>query len=342
MNEKDYRRLSSIVAGEKIIRPVFIDKLEEKKTKGGLGDPYVRFTVSDSESSIMANKFRMKDRRPVTTELLDAIGIKEGDIVMMELEKTGDGFVNVGGMGPNTDLDVTLKDFAQKAEGDAEERFSRVIEILRSVSDERKASYGENAPISEIAIKLFLDNRTALTWSAAAELMHSEKAGGLMEHTEAMVQHALMLCEVYPDMDKELLVTAAALHDIGKIVELETNSIGRAKYTTEGIALGHIVISYTLVDRFVIQYPGVYPKERVLLLESLLLSHHGVKEFGSPVEPIVKEAFMLYYIDAMDAKYHEMKKANNGLRPGEISPGKPMGIGHRIYRPADEQTGETV
>ena len=66
----------------------------------------------------------------------------------------------------------------------------------------------------------------------------------------------------------------------------------------------------------------------------MILSHHGKKEYGCPVEPIIKEAYMLYYIDDMDAKYHEMNKAIENLEPGEISKEwRVPGIDHKVYRP---------
>lgn len=72
-------------------------------------------------------------------------------------------------------------------------------------------------------------------------------------------------------------------------------------------------------------------------MKSMILSHHGLKEYGSPIEPIIKEAYMLYFIDNMDAKYHEMKNASEKLSEGEISPNKVLGIGHRIYRPIGDE-----
>ena len=294
MLEKDYRRVDSLTTGESYTRPVFITKMEEKVTLGGKGKPYVSFTISDSECTITANKFQMKDGRPITVSLLESFGITENSIVMMELTKNEKGFVNVEGLGPNTDPEVSLEDFAQKAEGSAEDRYNRILSILCGLSKERKLLLGnENPTISDLGIALYKEYEESLKWSAAAEIMHSEKAGGLMEHTEAMVRISVGLCSVYPDLDKELLVTAAALHDIGKVIELNTSPLGRAEYTPEGVALGHIVIGYTLVDRLVHSNPGVYPKERVLLQESLILSHHEIKEYGSPVEPIVKELCLL-------------------------------------------------
>ena len=336
MREKDYRRINSVVSGETITRPVYVEKLIQKETKNK--DPYVEFHICDSDSSAKMNKFQCKDGRPVTIELLNSYGIVENSIIMMEIGRSRDGkFYEVVSMGPNTDMDVVLQDFAHVCDGDAKERFDNICSILLSVSEERKYLYGEENTLSDLAISLLKEYEEQICWSAAAEIMHSEKAGGLMEHTEAMVRNAVSLCKVYPDLDKDLLVSGTALHDIGKIGELITNDLGSATYTPVGIAIGHIVLGYTFVDRYVEKNKGVYPDERIMLLETLILSHHGKKEYGSPIEPVIPEAYMLNYIDMIDATYHEMKNAKNNINPGEISPdNKVPGIGHRIYHPKEE------
>lgn len=335
MKEKDYRRINSVALGETIKRPVYLEKLIQKETKNK--DPYVEFHVCDSDSTAKMNKFKCRDGRPVTIDLLKSYGIVENSVIMMEIGRSKDGkFFEVVSMGPNTDMDVKVQDFAHVCEGDAKERFDNICSILSSISEERKKLYGEENTLSDLAIRLFKEYEERICWSAASEVMHSEKAGGLLEHTEAMVRNAVLICNVYPDLDKDLLVAGTALHDIGKIEELFTNELGLASYTPEGIALGHIVLGYTMVDRYVQKNIGVYPNERIMLLNTLILSHHGKKEYGSPVEPVVPEAFTLNYIDMMDAIYHEMKKANNNIEPGEISPdNKVLGIGHRIYRPKE-------
>lgn len=190
MREKDYRRINSVVLGETIIRPVYVEKLVQKETKNK--DPYVELHVCDSDSTAKMNKFQCEDGRPVTIELLNSYGIVEKSIIMMEIGRSKDGkFYEVVSMGPNTDTDVVLKDFAHVCEGDAKERFNNICAILSSVSEKRKYLYGEDNTLSDLAISLFKEYEEKICWSAAAEVMHSEKAGGLMEHTEAMVRNAV-------------------------------------------------------------------------------------------------------------------------------------------------------
>ena len=334
MVEKDYKRLNSLDIGETLTRPVFLDKLVDCKTRKG--DPYVKFTISDSENSVDANMFCYKQHRSVTVEMLQDDGIKPLNIIQVTISKNEKGFLNVEAVSQNNDPDVVLQDFAHKVEGSSDERYESILSALTSVSEERKYLYcDDSATISDLVIALYRKYEKEIKWSAAAKIMHSEMAGGLLEHTEAMVRSALKVCEVYPDLDKELLVAGAALHDIGKIEELNTNPLGRANYTPQGIGIGHCVLGYTYIDREVQENPGKYPEERVFLLKSLILSHHGKKEYGAPIEPIVIEGYVLFCIDEMDAKYHEMKKATDEIKAGTISDKNALGINHLIYRPEE-------
>ena len=338
MNDKRNRKVNSLGKNESITRPVFISSMEEKRKDGGKGDPYVSFKFCDSITSVDANMFQFENNCVATIDALEKLGIKPESLVTVTLTKNAKGFVNVSGISTNVDPEVTLKDFAQVTEGSAEERYNNIIDILGKVSEERKYLMDcDNGTISDLAMVFYSQHKQELLWSAAAEMMHSENAGGLMEHTEAMVRNAIKLCEVYPDLDKELLVTAAALHDIGKLEELSTDMLGHASYTAKGIGLGHILLGTMYIDRIVQKEPERYPLERVFLLESTLASHHGKKEWGSPVEPITIEGFMLSFIDQMDAKYHEVKREINTLQPGMISiSSRPLGIDHRVYRTMEE------
>ncbi len=335
MNERDYTPLRKIKNGETCTRPVMLMSMVEKTTSNG--DPYVSFTICDSESSSMANKFKCGEG-VLTLELVKSKGYEPGQVLMMKLSRNEKGYLNVDGFGPNTDSDVTVQDFAHRCDGDPVERFNNIIKILEDVAFETRYLSGEvKETLCDLALALLRENEDKICWAAAAEKMHSEKAGGLMEHTEAMVRTAIAICDVYPDLDKDLLVAGTAIHDIAKIEEMNTDEIGHVTYTFPGIAIGHIVLGYSYIDRYYINHKDDYSEERVILLKSMILSHHGKKEYGSPIEPITTEAYFLNLIDNMDALYHEMKKAKDNIEPGEISPdNRVLGINHRIYRPTYE------
>lgn len=145
---------------------------------------------------------------------------------------------------------------------------------------------------------------TAYRLAPAAKSMHHAFIGGLLEHVLSLMG----LCEVtsahYPQVDRDLLYTGAFLHDIGKIHEL---SYARSfSYTTSGQLLGHMVIELGMVADKIRGLPG-FPEDLKILLEHLLISHHGEYEFGSPKLPMCPEALLLHYMDDLDSKMESMR-----------------------------------
>jgi 3'-5' exoribonuclease len=150
----------------------------------------------------------------------------------------------------------------------------------------------------------------------AAMTMHHAYLGGLLEHIVSMIGLAHAVAVHYPDLDPDLLVAGVVLHDIGKIDELHyTRGIS---YSTEGRLLGHIMIGVSLVHEKIRAIPG-FPAPLGVLVEHLILSHHGSHEFGSPSLPLTCEALALHFIDDMDGKMAGVR-ASLELPTGERAP----------------------
>ncbi|MGD9159977.1 MAG: HD domain-containing protein [Desulfobacteraceae bacterium] len=133
----------------------------------------------------------------------------------------------------------------------------------------------------------------------AAKNFHHGYIGGLLEHTLSVCRLAVHVHEQYPELDGDLLVTGAFLHDIGKIREF---SYGRTiDYSDEGRLLGHLVLGVLMLEE---KLTGLkkFPVETALCLKHMILSHHGEYDFGSPKRPKFLEAFVLHLIDDLDAK----------------------------------------
>jgi 3'-5' exoribonuclease len=133
----------------------------------------------------------------------------------------------------------------------------------------------------------------------AAKRFHHSYLGGLLEHTLSVCQMARQVAEHYPQLDRDLLLTAAFLHDIGKMRELKFDL--KIDYTDEGRLIGHVVLSTIMVDERLREIKN-FPQELAIRLKHLILSHHGNYEFGSPKRPKFLEAFALHLIDDLDAK----------------------------------------
>ena len=148
----------------------------------------------------------------------------------------------------------------------------------------------------------------------AAVSIHHEYSSGLLMHSLSMADLASFLCPIY-DCDYDILITGCLLHDMGKIIELEGPIV--YKYSLEGKLLGHISIMCAEIRKAAEDLK--ITSEVPLLLEHMILSHHGQPEFGSPVMPLTKEALLLSLIDNLDSKMVVVNKAIADIEPGNFS-----------------------
>jgi 3'-5' exoribonuclease len=136
--------------------------------------------------------------------------------------------------------------------------------------------------------------------------MHHAFIGGLLEHVVGLCALARLLATQYTELDVDLLLTAAMLHDVGKLDELcYERAIG---YTTEGQLLGHIVMELETVSRAMDGIPG-FPAPLKTVVQHMLISHHGEYEFGSPKLPMIREAMVFHYMDNLDSKMAAVRAA---------------------------------
>ncbi len=162
----------------------------------------------------------------------------------------------------------------------------------------------------------------------AAVSIHHEYSSGLLMHSISMADLANYLCPIY-DCDHDLMITGCLLHDMGKIIELEGPIV--YKYSTEGKLLGHISIMAAELRKAADELK--IKSEVPLLLEHMVLSHHGQQEFGSPVMPLTKEALLLSLIDNLDSKMVVVNKAVADVEPGNFS-NKVFSLDNRsFYKP---------
>ena len=139
--------------------------------------------------------------------------------------------------------------------------------------------------------------------SPAAKAMHHAYLGGLLEHTVSVTRLLGRVCDHYPRLDRDLLVTGAILHDIGKLEEFSCHL--QLDYTDAGRLLGHVVLGVQRVQEKINNIKG-FPPDLSLALQHLMVSHHGEYEFGSPKRPKTLEAFALNYADDLDAKINHV------------------------------------
>lgn len=134
----------------------------------------------------------------------------------------------------------------------------------------------------------------------AAIIVHHAYRGGLLEHTLGVMKLCKSIGQLYPDINKDLLIVGAAIHDVGKIYEYKIEPYGIER-TTEGELIGHIVLGAKMINDWAEKIPG-FPKKDLYHLTHMVLSHHGELEWGSPTLPKTLEAVILHHADDLDSK----------------------------------------
>jgi len=193
--------------------------------------------------------------------------------------------------------EIEPADFYAHTEANVDELWARLRELGASVTDPWLRQLLDSVLDDEAIAPL-------LRRAPAAKSMHHAFLGGLLEHVVSLCELCCVVAGRYPEANRDLLLTGAMLHDIGKIYELSyERSLG---YTVEGQLLGHIVIASEIVGRKTKEIPG-FPAELAVLVRHMILSHHGHYEFGSPKLPMFREAVMLHYLDDLDSKMGAMR-----------------------------------
>ena len=172
--------------------------------------------------------------------------------------------------------------------------------------------------LKAIVLAIIDDKKDKLVTYPAALRLHHAIVGGLMYHTMSIVRMAEEICKIYPNINKDLLLSGAILHDVAKTWELETAQSGLASgYSTEGELIGHLVKGAMYVEETAKKL-GI-SGEKVTLLEHMILSHHGVPEYGAAVRPMFLEAEILSTLDSLDATIYEINNAIDGVEKGGFS-----------------------
>jgi 3'-5' exoribonuclease len=195
------------------------------------------------------------------------------------------------------DHEVEFSDYFPCSERDSGEMFDELRGIIVGI---------ENVHLRSLLELIFEDSKLCDLYKVApaAKTIHHACRGGLLEHVLSLCALSKLVGGHYPKVDTGLLITGVILHDIGKIEELAYDrSFG---YSSEGQLLGHIVLGLRLITSKLESLPDFPPKLRVLV-EHMLISHHGELEFGSPKVPLFPEALLLHHLDNLDSKMNAMR-----------------------------------
>ncbi len=320
--------LNQALATQPSVRAILHVQVEvcERRTTKGEGKPYYELGINDGSAPAMT--MRIWSDHPAFTFCL---GINSS----ADLKARAHPFVAVEGtfsksnFGPESKdcvlRNLTAEEAAAALAGSPER--AEKIEGLFNAMKEMVESFSDPL-LKDLCVRLLATYGAQIKRAAAARGNHHARRGGLVEHTVMMMRGADALCAVYTHLDRSLLIAGALWHDIGKIVEnqYEPDGFGMP-FTVRSELYGHIAIGMQILgmlwrmmcEKQAEWVPGSREQFRIDCVAHMILSHHGEKAFGSPIEPAFPEAQVLHYLDQIDAKLEMMRGCYETAKPiGEM------------------------
>jgi 3'-5' exoribonuclease len=275
----------------KVIISSFVVAIKQVKPKKS-GEPYLALTLADRSGHIEA---KMWDN---VADSIDAFEQDQFVKVKGLVNRFSRRFqLTIYKLRRLEESEVDFADYLPTTTKDIDELWFVLSEFVQGFAD----------PHLKALVRAFMDDpeiAAAYRCAPAAKTLHHAYIGGLLDHVVSLFRSSDLICRNYPQINRDLLLTGAFLHDIGKIHELTYN---RAfSYTTRGQLLGHMVIELEMLQAKLQLLPD-FPQELKTLVEHLIISHHGEYEFGSPKLPMFPEALMLHYLDDLDSKMESMR-----------------------------------
>jgi 3'-5' exoribonuclease len=283
---------SQITDGQAIEDPFLVKNMNRAETR--TGKPYLMLTLADRSGEIEARLWENVETFVAACEpgsLVQICGQAQAYRGMLQIK--------IESVLPVNKNAVDMGLFLQGSKRNIEKMGKDIKALAKTVTE----------PFCrKLLLKIFNDSSFSAEFqqAPAAKSMHHAYPGGLLEHTLTVTQLAEMLADFYPALDRDLLVTGALLHDIGKTKELTSES-HIIDYTDRGRLVGHLVIGAEMIHD-AISTIADFPADLAARLTHLILSHHGRYEFGSPALPMISEAFVLHFLDDLDAKLNFMDR----------------------------------
>lgn len=279
------RYIGELREGENVNDIYFCKVKQILKTKAGKS--YYSMTLQDKTGTIDAKVWDLSNAIE-HFDAMDYIAIV-GQITSFQ----GNLQLNISRIRRASDGEYNVDDYMPMTKKNREEMYKEVVALVDSVKEEH---------LNKLLKMFFVEDKDwvkKFVNHSAAKSVHHGFIGGLLEHTLGVAKMCDYMASNYPIINRDLLITAALFHDIGKLDELASFPIN--DYTDEGNFLGHIYMGAEVIGEKVKEIPG-FPKALELELKHCILAHHGELEFGSPKKPAIVEAMALNFADNADAK----------------------------------------
>ena len=296
----------SMVADIKQGQPVDgIFVVMSKRLNEGKNGPYLALKLMDRTGEIEGriwenaqdadNTFEQKDFVYIKGDALSWQGLTQ--VKISEITRLTDGDL------ADKDMDMTL--FMPATTKNRQGLWLNLLKFIKNIK----------TPLYKSLLSgLFHDKQTinAFADAPAAKNLHHAYLGGLLEHCVSVARLADVVSNLYPHLNRDLLITAAILHDIGKIDEF-TFASPPIDYSSKGRLLGHSMLGLATINKVTAELGLDEDAQELMTLQHLILSHHGQREFGAPILPMMEEAIVLHMIDDLDAKLNYLGSLKSGI-----------------------------
>src|SRR5205814_863394 len=288
---KDFFIHDCAVQQNKVITSTFVVVSKQVKPKKS-GEPYLALTLGDRTGQIEG---KMWDN---VEEVLDAF--EQDDFLKIKglINKYKQRFqLTIHKLRKLRETEIDYSDYLPKTTKDIDELWQTLTNFVAGF---------ENLHLKALVQAFMADPVIAAAYrnAPAAKTLHHAYIGGLLDHVVSLFRSCDLMCRNYPHVNRDLLLTGAFFHDIGKIHELTYNR--SFSYSTKGQLLGHLIIELEMLQAKLATLPA-FPEELKTLVEHMIISHHGQYEFGSPKLPMFPEALLLHYLDDLDSKMEAMR-----------------------------------
>lgn len=267
------------------------------------GKPYDNVILQDKTGTIDGKIWDPNSMGIMDFEALDYVDIK-ADVTTFN----GALQLNIKGARIADEGEYNPADYLPRSTKNIEEMYQELIKLITTVN---------NQYLQKLLQKFFVEDTefsAEFKKHSAAKTIHHSFIGGLLEHTLSVTKMCEYFAKAYPVLNRDLLLSAAMLHDIGKVYEL--SSFPQNDYTDKGQLLGHIVVGYELVSDKIRDIEG-FPEKLARELKHCILAHHGELEYGSPKKPALPEAFAINLADNADAKLETITELLLGSKPAD-------------------------
>ncbi len=292
--------ITSLREGEQV-REIYLCK-NKVNAKTKTGKTYYSISLQDKTGTIDAKIWDLSSGID-HFEAMDYISV-EGEVTVYQ----GALQLNIRRVRLAHEGEFDPADYLPSSPYNEEDMFKKLLRFADSI---------KNPYLSQLVKSFFVDDASivkAFRKHSAAKSIHHNFVGGLLQHTLRVTEMCDFYCQRYEMLQRDLLLTGALLHDIGKLKELA--DFPNNDYTDAGQLIGHIVLGYQMVEEHIAQIPG-FPEKLASEVGHLILSHHGELEYGSPKKPALIEAVALNFADNTDAKLEAMSELLDSSLPGD-------------------------